>query len=278
MITIENRIEVFKKASLCRNFEEVLFGYINQKLFKFPIYLSAGQEFTSATLSVFYKHLSPAIFAQHRCHHTYISFGGDIDELIDELLGKPCGCAGGMGGSASIQSKKIKMFGHDGLMGSQVPIALGYAIASKTPTFTFMGDASSEEDYVMSSIAWSDHKKAPILFVVEDNNLSILTEKKIRRNWECDSFANSVNVNSFNVDDCPEKMWSILEKIENKFPALLNIKTERLFWHAGAGIDPYEKRDRYQIEMDILGNVGKEIHNETKIIIENLWKKHLEIQ
>lgn len=272
----ETRLEIFRKASLCRNFEEVVYSYIEKKTFKFPIYLSAGQEFIAATLATFYKNLNPAIFAQHRCHHTYLSFGGDMAELILELLGKEEGCCKGMGGSASIQSKQIKMYGHDGLMGSQVPIALGYAIASKNPTFTFMGDASGEEDYVMSSIAWSNHKKAPILFIVEDNNLSILTKKNVRRNWEHKNFAESVNVTSYDIDDNPLTIWHTLKKIKTNFPALLNIKTERLFWHAGAGVDNYPKFDRYQFEMEALGTEAKNIHAETRYLIEKLWQQHLE--
>lgn len=171
----EIKLEAFKKAAINRNFEQIV--YDNVKLLKGPVYLSAGQEFTPATISCLVKE-KPLIFAQHRGHSTYLSFGGDVIELIDELLGKETGCAKGMGGSASLQSKKIGMYGHDGLMGSQVPIAVGASFSSKRFTLCIMGDASAEEDYVMSAIAWAGFKKLPILFIVEDNNLSILTEKR----------------------------------------------------------------------------------------------------
>ena len=42
-----------------------------------------------------------------------------------------------MGGSASIQSKEINMFGHDGHMGTQAPIAVGACFQSKKPTIVF---------------------------------------------------------------------------------------------------------------------------------------------
>ena len=99
------------------------------------------------------------LFPQHRCHSIYLSFGGDIKSLIDELLGRKSGCTNGMGGSASIHSKKIKMYGHDGLMGSQVPIAIGACYASKKPTIVFLGDASAEEDYVLAALGWASFKK-----------------------------------------------------------------------------------------------------------------------
>ena len=48
-------IEVFKKASLCRNFEEEVIINLNNKNISIPTYVSAGQEFISATLSVICK-------------------------------------------------------------------------------------------------------------------------------------------------------------------------------------------------------------------------------
>ena len=174
------RINVFKRASLCRNFEQYVFNGIRQKMFKFPIYLSAGQEYISASIAEVMNEIdiSPNIFIQHRGHSTYLSFDAPIEKLIDELLGRPSGCANGMGGSASIQSKEKNIYGHDGLMGSQVPIAVGHCYTTNHPTIVYMGDASAEEDYVLGALGWAATKKLPILFIVEDNNLSILTEKK----------------------------------------------------------------------------------------------------
>ena len=78
-----------------------------------------------------------------------------------------------MGGSASIYSKN-NMFGHDGHMGTQVPIGIFF---TSKPTIIFMGDASAEE-VCFGCSRLGCYKKLPILFIVEDNNLSILTEKK----------------------------------------------------------------------------------------------------
>ena len=89
------RLEVFKKASLCRNFENILYEKVQEKLIKFPVYLSAGQEFIASTIAEKISELkiSPDIFIQHRGHSTYLAFGGSIDQLIDEMLGRKTGCA-----------------------------------------------------------------------------------------------------------------------------------------------------------------------------------------
>ena len=270
------RLEIFKKASLCRNFENELYRKVQDKIIKFPVYLSAGQEFIAATVAQKMSEINvePDIFIQHRGHSTYLAFGGDIDELIDEMLGRKTGCSGGMGGSASIQCKKKNIFGHDGLMGNQMPIGVGACFASKLPTIIFVGDSAAEEDYSLSSIGWASTKKLPILFIVEDNNLSILTEKKIRRNWEMHDVANGMRVESYDISDNPVEINKHLKNVFNK-PLLLNINTIRKYWHAGAGTDG-ENFDRYEEEMLFFGSEGKEIDEYNKNLVMKAWKKQLE--
>ena len=46
-----DRLQIFKKASLCRNFDEVVFEKLQDKTIAYPTYLSVGQEFISATIA-----------------------------------------------------------------------------------------------------------------------------------------------------------------------------------------------------------------------------------
>jgi len=45
------RINVFKKASLSRNFEEEVIKNVKKKNIKIPVYVSAGQEFIASTIA-----------------------------------------------------------------------------------------------------------------------------------------------------------------------------------------------------------------------------------
>ncbi len=274
-------LRVFQRASVCRNFDEIVFLKLQQKVINYPTYLSVGQEFISATIAQVLSDMKiePDIYIQHRGHATYLSFEGDIVKLIDELLGKPSGCANGMGGSASIQCKEKNIFGHDGLMGSQVPIGVGSCYVSNKPTIIFVGDSAAEEDYVLSSIGWASTKNIPVLFIIEDNNLSILTEKKVRRSWEMHNIAKGFGLNAFNISDDPHDIKKHLElgKVFDG-PLLLNINTVRKYWHAGAGIDDENVFDRYMHEMNNLGDVAKTINDESKIYLNELWQTQLEKQ
>jgi pyruvate dehydrogenase E1 component alpha subunit len=270
--------KIFERAALCRAFEEELFHQVKLGNIKIPVYLSAGQEYIAATLSVALEEMGVVerqIFIQHRGHSTYLSFGGDLDSLVLEILGDPSGCANGMGGSASIQSKAANIYGHDGLMGSHGPIATGMCYGNKMPTLCFSGDAAAEEDYFLASIGWASTKNLPIWYVIEDNNLSILTEKKVRRNWEMSDVANAFKVRACNITDDPVE---ILKSLPDDFdtPLLLNINTNRLFWHAGAGIDSTEIFDRHKdfsnkFDPDWVEQINDQARNK----VRNTWKTHL---
>lgn len=273
------RLKVFEKASNCRHFEEEVIQHIKSKKINIPTYVSAGQEFIPSTIATICeeKNIKPLIFGQHRCHSIYLSFGGNRVKLIDELLGKKTGCTRGMGGSASIHSKEINMFGHDGLMGSNVPIGVGACFATKIPTVIFLGDAAAEEDYVLSSLGWASTKKLPLLVIIEDNNLSILTEKKIRRNWKVEDVARSFKLRAYSVNDKPLDILKYSKYFFNG-PCLLNIFTHRIYWHAGAGKDSETTFDRYKNEKKLLGKSASEFDEKIKKKMKDLWEKHLEKQ
>jgi len=275
---INYRLDVFNKASFCRHFENQVYKNVENKNIKFPVYLSAGQEYIPASIYTIMerKKIEPNIFIQHRGHSHYLSAGADPIELIDELLGRKSGCAKGMGGSASIQSIAKNIFGHDGLMGSQVPIAVGHCYQTQKPTVVVIGDASAEEDYVLGALGWASTKNLPILFIVEDNNLSILTEKKVRRNWEMVDVAKAFKMDAFDINDDPSLLYVTLDDYFFKKPMLLNIRTNRKYWHSGAGQDG-DNFDRYEHELNNLGEKASKIDLANKLIVEELWEKQLEI-
>jgi len=272
------RLMTFQKASLCRHFENEVYKRVQEKIINFPVYLSAGQEYIPSSIAqlVHDKNIKPMLFGQHRGHSIYLSFGGRVIELIDELLGKKSGCTRGMGGSLSISSKKINMFGHEGLMGSNACMGVGACFASSKPTIVFLGDASVEEDYVLSSLSWAAKKELPILFVVEDNNYAVLTKKEDRRDWKAKDVAKAFKLDSYDTQDSPEKIFKILKKNIFKKPIFMNIHTKRLYWHAGAGEDEKVSGDRLGIEMKYLGKRAVEIDNKIKNRIKKLWQQRLE--
>lgn len=267
---------IYKRAAFCRAFEEEVARRAEAGQFKFPIYLSIGQEYIPATVATWLENNGVAdrqVFIQHRGHSQYLCFGGDLDELVLELLGDARGCAGGMGGSASICSRARSIFGHDGLMGTQVPIAVGACYGNRKPTICFVGDAAAEEDYVLAALGWAATQKLPILFVVEDNNLSILTEKSVRRSWDVDAVARAFGLASVECSDDPQEM--IDGPLKLPWPALLNVRTTRISWHAGHGVDNPNAFDRHA---DVAKRLDQKYVWEATVIaqrmVEAAWARH----
>ena len=82
---------------------------------------------------------------------------------------------------------------------------------------------------------------------------------------------------AYEIKDDPNKIRSF-ESLFFKQPLLLNIKTNRIFWHAGAGQDPGKKFDRYNYSMKKIGIKADRIDKKNKKIIKSLWASQLEKQ
>ncbi len=269
---------MFKRMCVTRNFELRVKDAYDAKSVKVPIYLSLGQEAVSAALSVAFP--KPYIFAQYRSHDVYLSYGGDPLALADELLSKPTGCARGMGGSVGIHSPEIGMFGHNGLVGDQIPIAVGFALGKNKKTLAILGDGAAEEDYVLGALGYAVQRNLPILFVCFDNDLSILTQVKVRRNWNVVDVAKGFGMEAVDVADDPWVIMHHVQKMQKKLPALINVHTVRHLWHTGTGVDGPPEWDRYRIVRNELCRLGHEkavfrIEKSTTAAVKKIWDRAL---
>ena len=87
--------------------------------------------------------------------------------------------------------------------------------------------------------------------------------------------AKSFKMKGFEINDDPEEIDGY-KKYFFKEPMLLNIKTNRLFWHSGAGQDDPNIFDRYEFEKKKLGAQALKFHINCKKDIDNLWQRQLE--
>lgn len=276
---MEKSLDLFRKICINRYFELEVARVYDLGLMKMPIYLSVGTEHISSAISLVSREF--LIFAQHRGHSYYLSFGGNVRRLIDELLHRETGCARGMGGSASIHDPEIGMYGHSGLMGDQVPIAVGAALGSGKRTLTVVGDASTEEDYVLGAMGVAATKKLPVLLVCEDNDLSILTHVATRRRWSIVDAAKAFGMAAVDITDDPWLIAHTVESLLGNLPAFLNIRTCRHFWHAGTGKDGPPEWDRFELIKQELRSLGLqaracEIEAQARQQVQRVWEEQLE--
>ena len=282
-ISPEKLLEIFRKMCFIRNFEKQVKKAREAGKIKCLIYLSIGQEAISSAVAAFFS--ADLIFAQHRAHSVYLAFGGDPEKLIDELLGRDSGCCQGKGGSNCIQENKIGMVGHHGLIGENIPLAVGAALGDRSKKVVcFFGDGAAEEDYIYPSMGFAITHKLPVLFICEDNNLSILTKKEVRRNWELTDAMAAIGMPSADIIDDPEMIAHYIKEFGQNLPAFINCRTQRHMWHEGAEQEgePENRQIRnFQTKSLFKRNIKKEIEeieNQTEQNVEKLWQKHLEKQ
>jgi pyruvate dehydrogenase E1 component alpha subunit len=265
-----------------RYFELKVLEAYDRGLINCPIYLSIGQESISAAISTVISDC--LIFAQHRGHSVYLAFGGDPIRLRDELLQRETGCSDGKGGSPSIQEPNIGMIGHHGLIGENIPIAVGAALGKKDKiSLAFFGDAAAEEDYSLASMGFAITHKLPVFLICEDNNLSILTPKKDRRSWKITDCTKAMGIPSIEITDDPWLIAHHASKLLNNLPAYLSCHTCRHRWHAGTGIDGKPEWDRFSLVKKQLKELGfikeaEKIEKNAKQGMEKLWEKPLQKQ
>ncbi|MBN1384031.1 MAG: hypothetical protein JW983_04010 [Elusimicrobia bacterium] len=271
-------LDMFRRMCLAKYFDLGLVEAVKGDLTRYLVYLSLGQEATAAAISKAVPEYM--LFTQHRCHATYLAFGGDPAKLRDELLGLSTGTSGGRAGSNCIQCHggKITMFGHHGLIGENVPLGVGAAFGSRKPTICFFGDGAAEEDYVFVAMGFAVTHKLPVLFVCEDNDLSILTPTKVRRSWSMTKVANALGMPAMDIADDPWTIFKKIQKLKCNLPAFINIYACRANWHVGVGTDGPPEWDRFKMVKNELKKLGLEkqiIQIEKKIQdeMEKLWDK-----
>jgi hypothetical protein len=91
-----------------------------------------------------------------------------------------------------------------------------------------------------------------------------------------DDVAKAFKMKGFNIEDDPEIIKEFLNGVFEG-PMLLNIKTNRKYWHSGAGQDG-DNFDRYKNELNLLGEEAIKMDIENKQLVEKLWQQQLEIQ
>jgi len=150
-------------------FEEEIKELFLAKKIKAPIHLSVGSE--KPLIDIFKKiKKEDWVFSTHRNHYHALLKGISKEWLKNEIF---------QGRSMHIYSKEHKFF-TSAIVGSISPIAIGVAMAlkrkkSKNKVWAFVGDMAAEMGIFHECSKYAARHQLPIIFVIEDNGLSINT-------------------------------------------------------------------------------------------------------
>ena len=118
------------------------------------------------------------ITSTHRGHGHCIAKGGDIKQMMAELLGKETGYCRGKGGSMHIADVDRGILGANGIVGGGMGIATGAALSSKVlgtdrANVCFFGDGALNQGVLHEACNLSAIWKLPVIFVCENNQYAM---------------------------------------------------------------------------------------------------------
>ena len=157
------------------DFENDIASTFNAGKIKSPIHLYSNNE---DFLIKFFKRIKKNdwVFCSWRSHYQCLLKGVPQKEIIKNIIN---------GNSISMCFPKYKIIS-SAIVGGVLPIALGTALGqklkkSKSKVYCFIGDMTSETGIAHECIKYATNYNLPIIFVIEDNNLSVCTDT--RKTW-----------------------------------------------------------------------------------------------
>lgn len=238
--------DVYRSLLLIRRAdEEVARLYPSDKI-QSPVHLSIGQELASVAVC---SALRPGdkVFGTYRSHALYLAKGGSTLGFFAELYGKATGCNKGKGGSMHLADASIGLLGTSAIVGSLIPVAVGFAWAQKRKntgvlTACFFGDGACEEGAFFESLNFAALHDLPILFVCENNGLAIVSPLHQRQATPIASRADALGVRGYTVAGfegvlrCADLLVGE-NGLARRHPAMLEVFSSRHREHVGPNED-----------------------------------------
>ncbi len=156
-----------------RYFEEKVFELLARDLIVGASHVYAGQEAVAVGACAAVDE-DDYIASTHRGHGHCLAKGGKLPEMMAELCGRETGYCKGRGGSMHIADVRSGNLGATGIVGSNIPVATGAALAlqmKKTDrvVLCFFGDGASNTGVFHESLNMGGAWKLPVVYICENN-------------------------------------------------------------------------------------------------------------
>ena len=145
------------------------------------IHLSTGQEGVAVGVCAQLRD-DDAVYSGHRGHGHAIAKGAPLNETMAELMGRDAGLCRGLGGSMHLVDVEHGFLGATGVVGGNIPIALGSALAARlrgddTVAVVFFGDGAVQAGHFNETINLATLWKLPLILVCENNGFAEFTPR-----------------------------------------------------------------------------------------------------
>ena len=178
-ISKEELLEYYREMLLIRRFEEKAGQLYGMGLIGGFCHLYIGQEAVVVGLESTAEEGDRRI-TSYRDHGHMLACGMDPKGVMAELTGRIGGYSKGKGGSMHMFSKEKEFYGGHGIVGAQVPLGAGLALANQymgndRVTYTYFGEGAANQGQVYETFNMAALWKLPVIFVIENNQYAMGT-------------------------------------------------------------------------------------------------------
>jgi len=171
--SVPSLIDMFRTMLLIRRFEERCNELYMQGRIPSTLHLYIGQEAVAAGVCANLRR-DDYLFSTHRPHGHALAKGVSPRAIMAELFAKATGCCKGKGGSMHVGDMAVGMFPAVAIVGANIPLAAGAALASKRlgtdrVTACFFGDGAANEGAFHEGLNMAAIWNLPVVYICENN-------------------------------------------------------------------------------------------------------------
>jgi pyruvate dehydrogenase E1 component alpha subunit len=186
-----------------------------------------------------------------------LAYGIDPKLIMAELPGREAGISKGKGGSMHMFSIEHKFYGGHGIVGAQVPLGTGLALAHKYRgdggvCLAYFGDGAANQGQVYEAFNMARLWNLPIIYAIENNHYAMGTSVD-RSASEPDFYKRGesfripgIRVDGMDVLAVRGAAEMALEWVKEKGPIILEMMTYRYRGHSMS--DPAKYRTREEVQ------------------------------
>lgn len=254
VLTREDGIEYYRQMQVIRRMELKADQLYKQKFIRGFCHLCDGQEACYVGLEAGIKP-SDHVITSYRAHGICYTRGLSVKSILAELTGRKGGCAKGKGGSMHMYAGRF--YGGNGIVGAQVPLGAGIALACKYTgndeiCLTLYGDGAANQGQIAEAHNMAALWKLPCVFICE-NNLYAMGTSAERASANTEYYKRGDFIPGLRVDGmdilCVREATKFVADYcrSGKGPILMELQTYR--YHGHSMSDPglsYRSREEVQ--------------------------------
>jgi len=178
--SVDEMMTLYEQMLLIRRFEEKAGQLYGLGLIGGFCHLYIGQEAVAIGLQSALDNERDSVITGYRDHGHMLAYGIDPNVIMAELTGRAAGISKGKGGSMHMFSTEHKFYGGHGIVGAQVALGGGLALAHKYKEdgglcLAYFGDGAANQGQVYETFNMAALWNLPIVFVVENNQYAMGT-------------------------------------------------------------------------------------------------------